>query len=277
MACTNGIPYGIGTSTDPAGDLWTGKNYTPRALSKAKDKDDKTEKDRAKIIVDFFSGKKFNETGSTLPKEFGYAVAGVWSAESNISPWSFNPDEQENGYAFRNVHAPNAKTFEYGGTTYYMDQANMMKFGYGKGLAQWSWSRVLKFRDWYNSSEGTKTPGVDMDDCASAITATSVTTQTAFAWKEMQERTGEFKKQIESIETADPNTDKEKFDRNIILAVDAILRGYENGGKATMRTPHGDGKKDKKGMDSYTWDGGYEGALRKRVEKALGVYEALKS
>ena len=28
-------------------------------------------------------------------------------------------------------------------------------------------------------------------------------------------------------------------------------------------------------MNKYTWDGGYEGAMEKRVGKALGIYEEL--
>lgn len=263
--CNNNIEGSNVQSTDAAGDVMqdiVGGNYTPTKMSGSKDPNGKTEIQRAQEIIDFFRDK--------LPLEFGIAVAGVWSAESGIKNWNYNKAEQTNGYAFSDKYAPNADKFNYKGQTFYKDRATMTRFGYGKGLAQWSWSRNLKFRDWYRAgADGNTTPGVTMDDNASAITATSVTTQTAFAWKEMQERTGEFMGVVNYIKDHPAQRGTKEFENNIVLAVDAVLRGFENGGVKKMAT--------KKFMDNYKWDGGYKGAMKKRVERALGIYKELYS
>jgi hypothetical protein len=154
----------------------------------------------------------------------------------------------------------------------------MMKFGYGKGIAQWSWSRNLKFRDWYNSHNAVKTDGLNqMDDDAANITATTITTQTAFAWLEMQERTGEFMTVINEVnensvtKITGATNDKKKavFNENIVKVVDAVLRGYENGSKTKMASTSQ--------IDNYTWSGGYSGSMKTRVSRALGVAEAVKN
>ena len=165
MSCENGIT----SSATPAEVVVENKEYTPSKISNAQDHGT-TEKDRAKIIINFFKGKG-------LPIEVGIGVAGVWSAESHIKTWVYNKAEHDNGYAYKDIHAPNAKTFTYKGQTYYKDQANMMAFGYGKGLAQWSWSRTFKFRDWYNSSAGEpyRSGGpATMDKNGADITGTTV-------------------------------------------------------------------------------------------------------
>ena len=261
MCCTNDIPYSAAPSENEATALAVSGDYTPTKISNARDHGT-TEIERAKEIIDFFLSKG-------KPIEFGIAVAGVWGAESGIKSWNYNRAEQSNGYAFKDKHAPNADKFTYGGKQYYKDAANMMKFGYGKGLAQWSWSRNLKFRDWYRSgADGKPTAGLSMDDWGANITGTSVTTQTAFAWKEMQERTGEFMTTVNGISHVSPVSNKQQFDQNIITGVDAVLRGFENGGNKSMAST--------KQIDKYTWDGGYKGAMKKRVERALGIYEKLK-
>lgn len=263
--CNNNIEGSNIQSTDAAGDVMQdigNGNYTPTKMSGSKDPNGKTEIDRAREIIAFFNGK--------LPLEFAIAVAGVWSAESGIKNWNYNREEQSNGYAYKNKYAPNADKFNYKGQTFYKDRATMTRFGYGKGLAQWSWSRNLKFRDWYRAgADGNTTPGVTMDDNASAITATSVTTQTAFAWKEMQERTGEFMETVNRIKNNPAQQGTPEFENNIVLAVDAVLRGFENGGVKKMAT--------KEFMDKYKWDGGYKGAMKKRVERALGIYKEIYS
>jgi hypothetical protein len=258
MCCQNGIPSDAAGTTDVAGkmisEIWGEDAITPEIVT-----GDRIT--RAKDVINFFFKTK------AMPIEVGIAVAGVWCAESGINTKAYNRAEKNNGYAFRDKHAPDARTFKYNGKTYYYDQATMMKFGYGKGVAQWSWDRNLKFRDWYNSSNGVKTDGITrMDDDAANITGTSVTTQTAFAWEEMQKRTGEFLTTVNGIITA---TDLETFQKNIIILVDAVLRGYENGSVRKMASTTQ--------IDKYTWSGGYSGSMKKRVSSALGIAEAIKN
>lgn len=258
MCCQNGIPGGSISSPDSAGELISGRQYPSMGSNMST-------LDMAKVIIQFCKD-------NGLPVEFGIGLAGVWAAESNIKTDIYNKAEHNNGFAYKNKHAPNAEKFSYGGQTYYKDQANMMKFGYGKGLAQWSWSRNFKFRDWYNSgADGYKTPGLNtMDTNAANITATTVETQTAFAWKEMQERTGQFMSVVNSLKEGHVSytENEEKFKANITTAVDAVLRGFENGSAKNMAST--------KQIDKYTWDGGYSGAMKKRVGRAIGFYEELK-
>ena len=261
--CINGIPNGTTSSTDPAGALIASGKYSPTKISQAREMGT-TEKERAMVIIDFFTNTQ------QLPIEVGIGVAGVWSAESNIKTWVFNKEEHDNGYAYKNKHAPDAKKFTYGGQTFYYDQANMMKFGYGKGLAQWSWERNFKFRDWYNGAGGSsyRQGGPSAIDANGAeITATTVAAQTAFAWEEMQERTGEFMSVINEIRSH-PATNEVEFNNNVTKVVDAVLRGFENGGTKKMASTAQ--------IDKYTWDGGYSGAMKKRVSRALGIAQEVK-
>lgn len=261
MCCTNDVPYSAAPPANVGEALAVSGDYQPIKLSEARSHGT-TEYERAKDIIQFFVVDK------GLPIEFAIAVAGVWGAESGIATWRYNKAEHDNGYAFKNRHAPTKDVIKYGGQTYYKDQANMMKFGYGKGVAQWSWDRPLKFRDWYRSSSGVRTQGVTMDEWGANITGTSVTTQTAFAWHEMIGRTGEFMTTVNGITHASPVSNKQAFDQNIITCVDAVLRGFENGSTKKMASTAA--------IDKYTWDGGYKGAMKKRVGRALGVYEKLK-
>jgi hypothetical protein len=258
MSCTNEIPYGSGIPSDTLEPVMLDNTYRPDKLS-SKVEHGKTELERAYEILDFFSGKTID--GTALPIEFALAVCGVWGAESHISTWRHNDDEMTRGGGVAGVHAPDAGTFTYNGQKYYKDQANMMKFGYGKGVAQWSWDRVLSFRDWYRGTGG------EMDDWGANITGTSVETQTAFAWKEMQERTGEFKTAIKSVVHKPASSQEEGFKNNIIFCVDAVLRGFENGSKAKMRSVES--------MNAYK--GGYKGGMLSRVNRALGIYEEIKN
>lgn len=259
MSCENGIPGGAASTSTPAGEMAASGNY-PSVKSNS------TTLSRAETIVQF-------ALDNGLPIEFGIGLAGVWAAESEIRTDVYNKDEHRDGYAYRNKHAPNADKFTYKGQTYYKDQANMMKFGYGKGLAQWSWSRNFEFRDWYNGSEGSRYRSggpSTMDENAANITATTVLAQTAFAWHEMQKRTGEFTQAINEIKTkhTKPSQNEPQFKANITTAVDAVLRGFENGGTKKMASTAQ--------IDRYTWDGGYSGAMKKRVGRAIGIYEDLK-
>ena len=268
MSCTNEIPYGAGMPTDMVSSILADNTYSPTKPS-TKVEHGKTELQRAYEVLDFFISKNIPGTQTRVPIEFAIAVSGVWGAESGIETWRYMKEEHDNGFAYKDKHAPNAKTFKYGGEVYYYDQANMMKFGYGKGVAQWSWDRVLKFRDWYRGSGGVTTPGVTMDDWGANITGTSVETQTAFAWYEMSQRTGEFLSVLKNHPHKSATGDPEGFKNNIIVFVDAVLRGFENGGVNKMAST--------KDIDKYTWAGGYKGSMLTRVNRALGIYEEIKN
>ena len=252
MSCENGIPYGTGPSRDEMGAIKAKTKYTPTKVSNEVS-------ERAEEIIEFFMEKG-------VVAEFALAVAGVWGCESGINGERYNQGEHDNGGRARGKHAPDCKTFKYGGNTYYYSEEVMKTFGYGKGLAQWTWDRPLKFRDWYNSAESVKTEGLStMDENAAEITATSVSTQTAFAWKEMNERTGEFMSTVRGLQHAAGGTDA--FKENVKLAVDAVTRGFENGSNKSFAPISF--------MDKYSGD--YWGVdFKKRYEYALGVYEKLK-
>ena len=263
MSCENGIPYGTGPSNDAVGAIIAQNKYTSTDIPDNRDPQNKTAEERGADIIRFFKGKSL--AGRPLHSEFAFAVAGVWGAESGIKTWSYNSNEQQTGGGVQGVHT----TSDYGnykGNKLYHTEENMKRYGYGKGVAQWSWERNLLFKDWYNSGAGgTQKPFSTIDENASAITATSVANQTGFAWKEMQERTGEFTSVVNSINHASPGSDE--FKNNILKCVDAVTRGFENGSNAKMRSPES--------MNSYK--GGYQSELKKRCDWALGLYEKLKN
>ncbi len=223
--------------------------------------------DNAKTLVKYLCDKGW-------AAEAALGVAGVIYAESGINPKAYNSSEHKDGYAYKDKHAPNAKKVTYNGKEYYLDQASMMAWGYGKGIAQWSWTRNFKFRDWYNGgADGQKTSGIPtMDENAMNITGTTLTTQLAYFWHETQSsgRKG-FREKMASIQhVSDGGGTSElnrAFEENIIIGVDAALRGYENGGP---------GFASEKFIDKYTWAGGYKGSMQTRVNYALGVYNKLK-
>lgn len=266
MSCENGIPYGTGPSNDAVGAIIAenvaGNKYTPTNIPDTRDFQGRTPEERGADIIRFFKGKSL--AGRPLHSEFAFAVAGVWGAESGINTWQYNSNEQRTGGYVSGVHTTNSYG-NYKGNKLYHTEENMKRYGYGKGVAQWSWERNLLFKDWYNSGAGdTEKPFPTMDENASAITATSVSNQTGFAWKEMQERTGEFASVVNSINHADPGS--EAFKSNILKCVDAVTRGFENGSSVKMRSAES--------MNAYK--GGYESELKKRCEWALGLYEKLK-
>lgn len=251
MSCKNNVPYGTGPSRDEIGALEAKINYTPTKVPDSVIT-------RAIPILQFFKGK--------TPAEFGLAVAGVWGCESGIDSTRYNKGEQSNGGRVNGV-TTSTNTFTYKGTKYEKTEETMRKFGYGKGLAQWTWDRPLKFRDWYNGG-GVPTPSLPtMDENASAITATSVSTQTAFAWVEMQERSGEFMSTVNNITHADHKTETEKYKENIKKCVDAVTRGFENGSNAKFANV----------SDMNRYSGDYWGVdFKKRYEYAIGIYEKIK-
>lgn len=255
MSCENGIPYGTGPAVSAVADVIAENDYQPSDVGTSTS-------ERGKFVVLYFKNKG-------LPIEIGFGFAGVWGAESGIKTEAFNEEEQTTGGYWAGKHSD--KTFEVEGVKYNYCQEVMQKFGYGKGVAQWSWDRPLKFRIWYNntSASNEKTQGMPtLDTYASAITATSVTTQIAYAWYECCKRTGELKRTFDGIVTATPGSDK--FKDNIVVAVDAVLRGFENGGRDKMASVT-------QIDEGYAKAGGYKTAMKKRVEWALGLYERLKN
>lgn len=267
MSCENGISgeYPV----EPGGILekmLSDKAYDKWPLETKIGKDGiTTEPDRIKQVVAFF------KDNTDVPAEFAIAVAGVWSAESHVAPWRYNSPEKNNGGNFAGV-SPGTKGETFDGKKYNYNEENMKLFGYGKGVAQWSWTRNLKFAEWYNSSSGVKTSGVEMDKYGSAIVKTNMTTQTAYAWLEMSNRMkNEFKRIVDTVKAnhADPSEDFNLFQENIILSVDAVLRGFENGSSGKFAS--------EKQMNGYKADGGYLGSLKRRVGGAMSAYEVIKS
>lgn len=255
MCCENGIPYGSGPEIKDVSSAVAKADYAPTDVGKDASQ-------RGKEVILFFKNKG-------LPVEIGFAFAGVWGAESGIKTWNFNKEEQTKGGYWAGKYSE-TKKFEIEGVTYHYSQEVMQKFGYGKGVAQWSWDRPLKFRIWYNTkaTEAEKTPGMPtMDKYASGITATCATSQIGFAWYECSQRTGELKRTFDSIQTAEPGS--EKFRQNMIVAVDAVLRGFENGSTKSMASVQ-------KMNEGYAKAGGYDRAMENRVSWALGLYEKLK-
>lgn len=262
MSCENGIPYGTGPSEEAIGAIAAETEYAPKKVEEDRGgAENKTLEERAEDVIDFFLSKDFSI-------EFAIGVAGVWVQESRIEPWNFNQREHDTGGNYRGKHGQTRRSFNFGGKVYFYTEENMKLFGYGKGLAQWSWDRVFKFRDWYNGAGGTKTQGLStMDEYGVEITATSMNTQLNFAWLEMQERRGEFMKTARGIQHVSQQTNPEKFKENIKVAVDAITRGYENGSNNTMASVDA--------MNSYS--GNYWGIdFKVRYEYALGIYEKIK-
>ena len=267
MSCENGI---VGDYPIEEGGILekmlTGKEYDTWPLDKKIGADGvTTEIDRVKQVVRFF------KDNTDMPAEFAVAVAGVWSAESHVAPWRYNSPEKNNGGNFAGV-SPGTKGETFGGKKYNYNEENMKLFGYGKGVAQWSWTRNLKFAEWYNGTSGVKTEGVEMDENGAAIVKTNMVTQTAYAWREMGERMKkDFKNAVDAVKGnhVNPAEDLNFFTENVIISVDAVLRGFENGSGGKFAS--------EKQMDAYKADGGYLGSLKRRTGGAMSVYEAIKS
>ena len=268
MSCKNGI---TGAYPVEAGgileNMLSEKNYDNWPLETKKGKDGKTtEADRIKQVVRYFMEK------TDMPSEFAIAVAGVWSAESHVAPWRYNSTERDRGGNFIGI-SPGSRYELFGGEKYFYNEQNMKLFGYGKGVAQWSWTRNLKFAEWYNGASGVKTENLPtMDKYGSDIIKTDMTTQTAYAWLEMSARMkNEFKNIIDKVKSnhVNPDEDFNLFQENIMVSVDVVLRGFENGAGGKLAS--------ESQMNKYKADGGYLGSLRRRVGGAMAAYDVIKS
>lgn len=118
---------------------------------------------------------------------------------------------------------------------------------YDRGIAQWQGSRVPKFKEWIKAKYG------DNRD----ITDLSLEDQLEYAWKEMNERPAFIKALKEAP--------------NVEYAVDAVLRGFENGSNNALATP---AKID--AVPGYRKYGNtYKKMMEARVPRALGIYNQL--
>ena len=118
---------------------------------------------------------------------------------------------------------------------------------YDRGIAQWQGSRVPKFKEWIKAKYG------DNRD----ITDLSLEDQLEYAWKEMNERPAFIKALKEAP--------------NVEYAVDAVLRGFENGSNNALATPA-----QIDAVPGYRKYGNtYKKMMEARVPRALGIYNQL--
>jgi hypothetical protein len=217
---------------------------------------------RAEQVLDTFLSKGY-------PFEVAIGFAGVWGAESGINPKRYNANEKNEGGS---APSQTSKTYKSKGVVYRMDKDGMKLWGYGKGVAQWTWTRVFKFRDWYNEdASAVKTPGVsEIDTYGADILKTNMETQTAFAWYEIEKcgRT-ELINFVASLQTKKPSVDMNGFEENVVKSCDAVLRGFENGHSKFTTVEDIDYRHRK--------HGGYNGIMDRRVGWALGVFEEVKN
>lgn len=115
----------------------------------------------------------------------------------------------------------------------------------GQGIAQWTWERPKMFSRWHQQKYGT--PAFPMD--------TDLNKQVEYALYEMRPRT-----QLMSVL---------RSTQNLTEAVDAVLRGYENGGTRFTSI--------EKINQLYRKGGGYEGLMRGRMRHTYDALEILRN
>ena len=170
----------------------------------------------AEIIRNYFS-KHFKSKG---------IVAGIMGAihgESRLNPTAINEAEKKKGYS-----------------------------GYGRGIFQWSNSRVDAFRKKYNAE----------------IEDSPLETQLDFAWSEFNSRPA-LMRRLREIETDGVMTEQEKARQT----VDAIVRGYLNGSANALATIDQMNKTYKKAWSKLEGYGDYDyetSSLNKRDKYAQG-------
>lgn len=127
----------------------------------------------------------------------------------------------------------------------------MLKQGKGKheigqGIAQWTWGRVKEFRDWHKSRYGSDAYPMD----------TNLNTQVDYALYDMSKRS----KLMQVLRTS----------QNVQEVVDAVLRGYENGGFSSFA--------DIPTINRlYARGGGYEGLMRGRMKHTGDALDILRN
>lgn len=170
----------------------------------------------AEIIRNYFS-KHFKSKGIVA------GIMGAMHGESRLNPTAINEAEKKKGYS-----------------------------GYGRGIFQWSNSRVDAFRKKYNSE----------------IEDSPLETQLDFAWSEFNSRPA-LMRRLREIETDGVMTEQEKARQT----VDAIVRGYLNGSANALATVDQMNKTYKKAWSKLEGYGDYDyetSSLDKRDKYAQG-------
>ena len=170
----------------------------------------------AEIIRNYFS-KHFKSKGIIA------GIMGAMHGESRLNPTAINEAEKKKGYS-----------------------------GYGRGIFQWSNSRVDAFRKKYNTE----------------IEDSPLETQLDFAWSEFNSRPA-LMRRLREIETDSVMTEQEKARQT----VDAIVRGYLNGSANALATVDQMNKTYKKAWSKLEGYGDYDyetSSLNKRNKYAQG-------
>ena len=170
----------------------------------------------AEIIRNYFS-KHFRSKGIVA------GIMGAMHGESRLNPTAINEAEKKKGYS-----------------------------GYGRGIFQWSNSRVDAFRKKYNAE----------------IEDSPLETQLDFAWSEFNSRPA-LMRRLREIETDGVMTEQEKARQT----VDAIVRGYLNGSANALATVDQMNKTYKKAWSKLEGYGDYDyetSSLNKRDKYAQG-------
>lgn len=170
----------------------------------------------AEIIRNYFS-KHFKSKGIVA------GIMGAMHGESRLNPTAINEAEKKKGYS-----------------------------GYGRGIFQWSNSRVDAFRKKYNSE----------------IEDSPLETQLDFTWSEFNSRPA-LMRRLREIETNSIMTEQEKARQT----VDAIVRGYLNGSANALATVDQMNKTYKKAWSKLEGYGDYDyetSSLNKRDKYAQG-------
>lgn len=170
----------------------------------------------AEIVRNYFS-KHFKSKGIVA------GIMGAMHGESRLNPTAINEAEKKKGYS-----------------------------GYGRGIFQWSNSRVDAFRKKYNAE----------------IEDSPLETQLDFAWSEFNSRPA-LMRRLREIETDGVMTEQEKARQT----VDAIVRGYLNGSANALATIDQMNKIYKKAWSKLEGYGDYDyetSSLNKRNKYAQG-------
>lgn len=177
---------------------------------------EKNEEENTKKVLDFFTSKGYTP-------EQAAGMAGVLHFESGgMDPRAENPTEK------REAIEENKRTR--GGY-----------HNFGRGLAQWSNSRIDEFADWHKKKYGERLPPNEA----------SIDSQLEFIWEEMNKRPALMKALNEASSIKD--------------TVDVFLRGYENGSLNSLASPEA--------IDRRYENNSYLNMMEQRTPRARGIYE----